>query len=587
VGRFGRLVLWTVSIVALLVLLGAAGLGTWLYTAARHKGAPDNAVDFVAYPDPRPPPGVPAPPRFAPRKVGDRFEIVDHMGRVAYFRGVNIGQGGETPPFRPIEMGDETAFLQLQAWGFNAIRLVVPWEALEPAPRTFNMEHLAYVRWFLDQALVHGMVVLLDNHQAEASRCLGGDGAPRWAHRPGTIRQAALDKDCRYLGSPALADLPLRMRWWADFYDGSWSPDDLSLQDHAIWAWQKLAEVVGGHPALLGYDPLDAPPCSRGTLGRTFDPVEGRCEAALSAFYDRFATAIRAVDSDALLFFEPPAGRFEAGWDGKATDVTRPKLDGAVFSVQYLDGDDSEATCDSTFRRDDCRLAEFLDATGRLAETRFAAPRVLTSFGVLPCKEGAVENLAHAMVDIEDASASSFVWNYFKNGEPRGMTGFREGGEDRSLVVPAVFAESPAQVGAPRCIARAMIRPYPMRVSGANTRWSFDRSFEDPGGPASDRHHDGSPVTGTDVFTLTFDQTDKATDTFVWVPRYSVYGDDPSTEAPEFTVDVSDGRWQWSPNDPNLLVWTPNAAVDHHVLKIAPWGGRRAPGRGIDGCVER
>jgi hypothetical protein len=167
------------------------------------------------------------------------------------------------------------------------------------------------------------------------------------------------------------------------------------------------------------------------------------------------------------------------------------------------------------------------------------------------------------------------------------MTGFREGGEDRSLVVPTVFAESPAQVGAPRCVARAMIRPYPMRVSGANARWSFDRSFEDYRGMASDRHHDGRPVTDTDVFTLTFDQTDKATDTFVWVPRYSVYGDDPSTEAPEFTVDVSDGRWQWSPNDPNLLVWTPNAAVEHHSLKIAPWGGRRAPGQGIDGCVSR
>lgn len=585
--RVLRVATWTTAILAGLLLLTAGAVGGWLYHAARHKQEPDRKAEFIRYPDAIPTRMIRPPARFTVARAGERWEIVDSQGRVAYFRGVNVGQGGKVPPWRPIEPGDEDAFRQLQAWGFNAIRLVTTWEALEPEPRTFNLEHLSYIRWFLDMSLKHGISVILDNHHDEVSRCLGGDGAPRWAHRPGTIPEDHAAKDCRYVGRSGLEELPLQLRWWADFYDGDWTPDDLSLQDHAIWAWQKLAEVLRGHPALLGYGPLNEPHCYPGLFGDIFDPMRARCETALSDYYERFAKAIRAVDSDALIFFEPPRPRMAADWDGNATNVVRPPVEGAVFSVHYYNVEERKAACDGTWNRDECRLAEFLDATGSLATDRFDAPRVLTEYGVHHCKTGAAEDLAHQALDIEDASSSAFVWNYFKSGETWGMTGFRDGGEDMSLVVPQMMAEDPSQAGMPRCLARSLIRPYPTRVSGTDARWSFDRSFENYGGQAVDRHHDGRPVTNTDTFTFTFKQGDKATDTFLWVPRFSVFGDDPSTEVPEFTVDVSDGRWRWSESDPNLLVWTTTPGVPEHSLTLKPWGGRRAPGEGIDRCVAR
>jgi hypothetical protein len=118
-------------------------------------------------------------------------------------------------------------------------------------------------------------------------------------------------------------------------------------------------------------------------------------------------------------------------------------------------------------------------------------------------------------------------------------------------------------------------------VAGTDVRWSFDRSFGDGEGGSPDRHHSGEAVGNTDAFTLTFRQGTSTADTLVFIPRFSVYGDDESTEAPEFTIDLSDGEWRWAPGEPELLVWTTRPEVPEHRLALRPWGGRRAPGSGV------
>ncbi|MBM4398062.1 MAG: cellulase family glycosylhydrolase [Deltaproteobacteria bacterium] len=546
---------------------------------------PDRRVPFHEWPAPVPKPRrADDVPRVRVERVGGEWQVLDALGRVVVLHGLNVGQGSKNPPWRSIGMGDEDAFRLMRSWGVNAIRLVLPWEALEPEPRRFDMETLAYVRWFLDQARSNDMLVVLDNHHNEVSRCFGGTGAPRWAHRPGVIPDEAAARDCRYVGYPGLDSLPHQLRWWADFWDGAWTPDDLALQDHVVWAWQKLAEVVRGHPALLGYGPFNEPHCYTGLAGRLLYPGETRCEEALSAFYRRFAFAIRAVDPDSLLFVEPPLAMIAPDWDGADTGIELPPVPGVVLSVHWYDGAVLDAGCDSTWDRDRCDLAEFLASTGRLAADRFGTARVLTEHGVHGCKRGAAEDLAHQMVDVEDAGASSFVWNLFVVGDTWGMTAPRTGGEDMSLVVPEIYASDPSQAGRPRCHAGAFVRPVPRRIAGEPIAWGFDRSFDAWDG-APDRHHDGRAVAGTDTFTLSFRQTAVVGDTHVFVPRALVFGEDPATEAPEFTVDVSDGTWRWAPDDPNVLVWTANPAVPEHTLTIKTWGGRRAPGNGIGDCV--
>lgn len=577
-----RIALWSLLAVVVVTALAAGGFALWLHLAANHKGAEDQPTKFYE------PPTTPAPrgtaqPRFTIGRLGDRWQILDSQGRVALFRGVNVGEGAMTPPWQPIAPGDSAAFAQLRSWGVNAIRFVLPWEALEPAPRQINLDHIAYVRWFLDEANRHGMVVVLDNHQADVSRCFGGAGAPVWAHRPGVVADADQARDCRYHGRPGLADLPGELRWWADFWDATWTPDDLALQDHAIAAWTKLAEVLRGHPGLLGYGPFNEPRCHHGRIADAFYPGQVRCEDAVSDYYRRFANSLRSVDPDALIFFETPGKDTRDHGQDAAADVRRPPVDGVVFAAHYRGSDDRGSACDGRWDRRDCDLASFLEASRERATKEFQSPVVLAEFGVNPCSQGAAEELSHQMVDIEDAGVSAFLWSYFRTGESRGMSGPREGGEDRSLVVPEVRATDPSQVGRPRCFAASFPRPYPSRLAGTLESYGFDRSYESWRG-APDSHHDGRPVRNTDEFTLTFRQGEVVADSFVWVPRTSVYGDDPSTEVPEFTVDVSDGHWRWSDLDPNLLIWTAGSGHPVHTLRIKPWGGRRAPGNGIGPC---
>jgi len=538
---------WILGGLALLALASAAAAGV-LWYLVRHVDAPDQAVPHVQYPPAPPPPRWSQPPRYRIARAGDSWQVLDELDRVVILRGVQAGDEGLRPPLRPVPYGDIGPFEQWKAMGFNAIRLPVPWEALEPEPRRFDRDHLDYLRWFLDQAWRFRMAVLLTPFQYRTSRCLGGLGAPAWAHRPGLVPDEVLAGDCRDAAPGGWRQAIRQWRWWTDFYEGLWTPDDLSLQDHLIDSWQKLAEVLYNHPAVLGYEVLDGAPCPAGAM-RSLWPMRQDCSEALAAFQRRFAQAIRNVDRDALVLLglpeaAPPGGTL-------ATDILRrPDLDGIALAAAPPDRPRAGSGDSSSWRRAECRLDEVLRTTADLAADGLQGPRLLVGFGVSPQRPGALEGLFHQALDIEAASASAFV------GIP-------------------LLAGPPGAPGRPRCLASALVRPFPMRVAGTDVRWSFDRSFD------GDRLHSGEAVANTDAFLLTFRQGSSTADTLVFIPRFSVYRDDPATEAPEFTIDVSDGEWRWAPGEPDLLVWTTRPEVPEHRLVLRPWGGRRAPGNGL------
>ncbi len=535
--------------IAVLVIIGvvlalAAGYVGVLWHLARHASAPDRAVSFLEPPDrPAPSRGVPL---FRVARAGDRFEVVDDAGRVVVLRGVQMADAALRPPYRPVALGDDDAFRQMRSWGFNAVRLAVPWEALEPTPRALNLEHVRYLQWFLDTAHAAGMVVVLDNPLHGASRCLGGAGAPTWAHRPGLVSEEAAASGCEDPEDRWLPDWPRRLRWWADFYDGAWTPDDISLQDHLIRAFVKLAEVLQDQPALLGYGLAGGAPCEHGGLAAWLYPGRTPCDEALSDFYRRFARALRAVDADAMIFFEEPVR-----WDEDApswVEVQAPPVDGVVWSVPARLG--GTASPDARFD---------LHALVGRATAQYHAPLVLCDVEV-PRTRDAAERLVAVL---EGARVSVFLSDYAR----------AEGAcNPRNLVVAEGCGT--ARAGTPRCATGAFVRPAPLRIGGVGAAWGLARAPE------------AEEVAAPDIFTLTFRQADTYADTWIFVPRRLLYGEDPATEAPEFTVDVSDGPWRWAEWDDQVLVWTPDPAVEEHRLVLKPWGGRPAPGNGVGECAD-
>lgn len=147
------------------------------------------------------------------RLSGERF--VDGHGREIILRGVNLGgdcklpfHNGETwlnddfsghrdvsfvgRPF-PLDEADEH-LSRLRAWGFNCLRLLTTWEAVEHAGRgQYDAAYLDYFEEVCRLAGEYGFYVFVDFHQDVWSRMTGGSGAPGWALEEIGIDIAAIE----------------------------------------------------------------------------------------------------------------------------------------------------------------------------------------------------------------------------------------------------------------------------------------------------------------------------------------------------------------------------------------------------------
>ncbi|KAJ5115017.1 hypothetical protein NUU61_000776 [Penicillium alfredii] len=91
---------------------------------------------------------------------------------------------------RPFALEDShTHFKRLRKWGYNSIRYIFTWEAIEHAgPGIYDEEWIAFTIEVLRIAKQYGFYVFMDPHQDVWSRLSGGSGAPMW-----TLYAAGLD----------------------------------------------------------------------------------------------------------------------------------------------------------------------------------------------------------------------------------------------------------------------------------------------------------------------------------------------------------------------------------------------------------
>ena len=140
---------------------------------------------------------------------GTRF--IDRDGRHVILRGVNLGGDCKVPAIpdghtwrrtdfadhrtvsfvgRPFPLAEaDDHFRRLARWGFNCLRLLTTWEAVEHAgPGQYDEEYLEYFAAITRRACYFGFHVFIDFHQDVWARMTGGDGAPGW-----TFEAAGLD----------------------------------------------------------------------------------------------------------------------------------------------------------------------------------------------------------------------------------------------------------------------------------------------------------------------------------------------------------------------------------------------------------
>lgn len=240
---------------------------------------------------------------------GNRF--MDSHGRHVILRGVNLGGDCKVPapnggtqfpsdfadhreisfigrPF-PIEEADEH-LARLSYWGFNCLRLLTTWEAVEHAgPGRYDQDYLDYLTEVCARAGKHGLYLFVDFHQDVWSRMTGGDGAPGWAfdaagldftkfHAAGAahVMQQVYDYSSDVRRQPQYPQmswgsnyrLPGNAIMWTLFWCGAlFTPDhgvggeniQYYLQRHYLGAMDAIAARVRDMPHVLGFDTLNEP----------------------------------------------------------------------------------------------------------------------------------------------------------------------------------------------------------------------------------------------------------------------------------------------------------------------------------------
>lgn len=256
-------------------------------------------------------------------------------GRYVLFRGVNFASRSKLPPYIPLtpldkktislselkkEIESSTVHLDLlKESGFNIVRLLVSWKALEPEPNNDlenlmpqGIEYLSLLKEIIKELYSRGIMILLDFHQDIAHEILGGDGFPDWA--------LAIDKET------PLPEIPVtdNKRWQTyyqlnklvkktlqSFYLNKLTNENADLKDYPVRT--HLEKTIGQtirffkalknedekcFSAIIGVDPFNEPH----PVG--LDKISFESEL-LKVYYFNVNKEIRIYDDKIFLFMQP------------------------------------------------------------------------------------------------------------------------------------------------------------------------------------------------------------------------------------------------------------------------------------------
>ncbi|KAI9825315.1 MAG: hypothetical protein M1819_000561 [Sarea resinae] len=240
----------------------------------------------------------------------------DTQNREVTLRGINVAGDSKFPsrPDQPSYISDDffegddvsftgrpftleeahTHFARLKRWGYNTIRYIFTWEAIEHSgPGKYDEDWIKHTISVLRLAKEYGFYIFMDPHQDVWSRFTGGSGAPMWTLYAVGLDPKAFDATEASLVHntyPEPADFP-KMIWATNytrlacqliftlFFAGKdFAPKAIIdgqniqdyLQDHFVGACRHLAQRI--HEAgdlenelVIGWESMNEP--NRGLIG--------------------------------------------------------------------------------------------------------------------------------------------------------------------------------------------------------------------------------------------------------------------------------------------------------------------------------
>jgi hypothetical protein len=223
-------------------------------------------------------------------------------------------QGWQQPPQSKVD--------DIGSWGFNSVRFAISWANLEPVAPTigpngqlvhhWNMPYVTAVDQVVDQLHQNGVAAILEMAQAN------------WSPAFSNV-QTRYRMKCQGSGMPVWL-YPNPQAFTVDQARIAFYQDSGNIQDQYAAAWTFVAQRYSQNPTVVGFDVFNEPYGAKGLTPP---------ELNLNGMYQRVCSAIRAVNSRALLIFEDTGDR----GNGLFGLTSPPPFSGEVYSFHLYTSD--------------------------------------------------------------------------------------------------------------------------------------------------------------------------------------------------------------------------------------------------------
>ena len=226
-------------------------------------------------------------------------QFVDLDGRIRLFRGINSVI--KHYPWYDPKMLDSERHRQLGDWGFNAIRLGAMWSGVEPEQGHINETYIDILKEIVDGLRSNGIYTYLDMHQDVLTEVASYNGIPRW------LSSQFRTPDHAYPWP--MKDTSGYSTWACGYFTQEIANSFQQLytehKEEFSNVWRQIAVRFKGMSEILGYELLNEP-----WTGDFFEDLSillpgnaGR--ELLEPFYNSAHEAVREVDTETLIFWEP------------------------------------------------------------------------------------------------------------------------------------------------------------------------------------------------------------------------------------------------------------------------------------------
>ncbi len=347
----------------------------------------------------------------------DAYHFRDGDKRIVLYHGVNVANCAKGAPGF-VGWHTKADFERMRQWGFNCVRYLVFWEAIEPTEGTYDEAYIdaaiERIRWMQEA----GIDVVIDFHQDLYSRRFTGNGFPDWTvHDDGIPFHQRSRWNYNYFERAVIRS-----------YTNFWASK--ALRDEYIAMVEHFVRRIDALPNIAGVDVMNEP----------FPGMNLRFESGpLSAFYGDLQAMWRRNLFAAPMFFEPMM--YNSG--GLPTGLTFMPAGNCVFSPHYYDPLCHEGSGYGWFNK----LWMRLWARERAKDAqRFHTPMLYGEFGIASTTQGHLAYLADFLDLLDRYQASWTYYSYDKSGQESFGIVDNEGNEKDNMGV--------------------LVRVYPQRIAG-------------------------------------------------------------------------------------------------------------------------